>query len=145
VRVAADHDIDGLVEFSDDIHDRPGNAGAFVVVAGRKSALMDQHNDGLNTSRLQLWHQRVHGFGLVAEFETGHGLRGDDAGRPLQRQSDERDRDALEIPDLVGREDGFTRGFFEGAGRQIMKRGAGKRVRPLAFIDGMATAVLLKT
>src|SRR6185437_12756972 len=36
--VAADHDVDGAVEFFDDVDDGAGNAGAFIVVAGRLTA-----------------------------------------------------------------------------------------------------------
>ncbi len=70
--VAADDDVDRAIEFLDDIDDRSGYSGTFIIIAGRKAAFMDQHDDGLDAARLQLRHQRVHRVGLVAEFEPGH-------------------------------------------------------------------------
>ena len=46
----ADDDVDGLVELADDVDDRARDAGAFVVVAGREAALVDQHDDGLDAA-----------------------------------------------------------------------------------------------
>src|SRR6202158_1843288 len=102
--VAADHDVDRAIEFLDDIDDRSGYARTFIVVAGRKTAFMDQYDDGLDTARLQFRHQRVHRVSLVPEFETRDAHRRDDVRRALQRQADEGDRNSLELPDLVSRE-----------------------------------------
>ena len=49
--VAADHHVDRAIEFPDDVDDRSGYAGALVIIAGRESALMDQHDDGLDAAR----------------------------------------------------------------------------------------------
>src|SRR6185437_16555574 len=97
--VAADHDVDGAVEVFDDVDDGAGNAGAFIVIAGGIAAFVDQYDDGLDATRLQFRHQRVHRLGLVPEFQSRDARRRDDAGRTLQRQADERHRDALEFPD----------------------------------------------
>ena len=140
--MAADHDIDRFVELPDDIEDRAGEAWTLVVIAGRKTAFVDQDHDGLDAVRLQFRHERVHRVGLVAEFEAGDALRGDDAGRALQGQADEGNGNTVELSDLVGREDGLAVSGVEGGGGQIMKFGAGKRMRPLAFVDGMTAAVL---
>ena len=67
VRVAADHQVDRLVEVLHDLDDRPADARALVVVAGRHAAFVDQHDDRLDALFPQLGHQRVDGLGLVAE------------------------------------------------------------------------------
>src|SRR6202011_2001608 len=106
--VAADHDVDRAIEFLDDVDDRSGYARTFIIIAGRKTAFMDQHDDGLDAARLELRHQRVHGVGLVPEFETCDADRRDDVRRAFQGQADEGDRNAIELPDLVRREYGLA-------------------------------------
>ena len=76
--VAGDHDVDRLVELLDDVDDRAGDARAFIVVAGRQAAFVDQHHDRLDAARLQFRDQRIHRLGLVAEFEAGDAVRRDD-------------------------------------------------------------------
>ena len=71
MRVAADDEVNGLVELTDDGDDGPGNPRTFVVVAGRKAALVDQHDDGFDAALPQLRHQRVYRLGLVPEFQPG--------------------------------------------------------------------------
>jgi hypothetical protein len=114
VGVAADHNADGGIQLLDDVDDRPGDAGAFVVVAGRKAAFMDQHDDGFDAARHQFRHQRVHRDGLVAEFEAHDADRRNDPGRALQGQPDESRGDAFELPDLIGRQDGLAGRLVEG-------------------------------
>ena len=140
--VAADHDVDRLVEFLDDVDDRSGDSGTFIIIAGRKTAFMDQHDDGFDAARLQLRHQRVHRISLVAEFEACDAHRRDDVGRVLQRQADEGDGNALELPDLVRRKYGPAGALFDGAGGKIVKSCAEERVRALTFVGGMTAAVL---
>ncbi len=103
---------------------------------------MDQHDDGLNAARLQLRHQRVDRVGLVAEFETRDAHGRDDSGRVLQRQADEGDGNAPELPDLVRGKNRLASALVEGRSREIVKPGAGKRVRPLAFVGRVTAAVL---
>ena len=49
---------------------------------------------------------------------------------------------AIEFPDFVRREHGLPGRFVDRAGREIVKRRAGKRMRPLAFVDWMTAAIL---
>ena len=140
--VAADNDIDRFIEFLDDIDDRSGNAGALIIIAGRKAAFVDQHHDGFDAACLQFRHQRIHRFGLVLELKSGDAGRRDDVGRAFQRQADEGDGNAVELLDLVGREDRLAGAFLDGAGGKVAKFRAEKRMRPLAFVDRMAAAVL---
>ena len=142
VRVSADHDIDGLVQFRDDLDDGARNTGTLIVVAARQTTLVDKENDRLDASRLQLRHQRVHRLRLVAEFEAGNALRRNDARRAPQGQPDKGDRNALEFPDLIGRKNRLAGILVEGAGGEIMKLGAGERVRSLTFVGRMAAAIL---
>src|SRR5260370_42083560 len=69
-------------------------------------------------------------------------LRRDDVGRALQRQADEGDRDALELPDFVRREHGLAGALLDGRDRKVVKLRAGERMRPLTFVDWMTAAVL---
>src|SRR5205814_9227550 len=94
VGVAADHHVDCFVEFLDDVDDRSGYAGTFIIVAGRKAAFMDQHDDGLDPAGPQLRHQRVDGLRLVLEFQTLNAHRRHEIGRALQRQANEGDGNA---------------------------------------------------
>ena len=71
MRVAADDEVDGLVELADDGDDGSGNPRTLVVVAGREAALVDQHDDGLDAALPELRHQRVDRLGLVPEFQPG--------------------------------------------------------------------------
>ncbi len=61
---------------------------------------MDQHDDGLNTARLQLRDQRIHGVGFVLEFKARSTHGRNDVGRALQRQADKGDWNPVELPDL---------------------------------------------
>ena len=119
--VAGDHDVDRAVEFLHDVDDRAGDARAFIVVAGRQAAFVDQHHDGLDAARLQFGDQRIHRLGLVAEFEPGRADRRDDVRRALQRQADEGDRNAFELPDLVGGKHGLAGALLDRAGGEIVK------------------------
>ena len=101
--------------------------GAFIVVAGRIAALVDQHDDGLDAARLQFRNQRVHGLGLVPEFEAGDAGRRDDVRRAFQRQADEGHRNAVELPDLVRRKHGLAGALVDGGGGEVVKFRAGKR------------------
>jgi len=104
VGVAADDEIDGLVQLLDDLHDGAADAGAFVVVAFGRAALVDQHHEGLDALLPQLGHQRVDGGRLVAEGQPGDAGWRDHRGRGFQREADEGHRDALEALDVVGRD-----------------------------------------
>ena len=140
--MAADHHIDRAAEFPDDVDDRSGYAGAFIIVAGREAAFMDQHHDGLDAARLQFGQQRVDGVGLVPEFQVGDAGRRHQVRRALQGQADEAHGNAAELPDLVGRKHGLAGALLEGAGGQITKLGAAERMRSLAAVDRMTAAVL---
>ena len=140
--MAADHHIDRAIEFLDDVDDRAGDAGAFIVVAGRETAFMDQHHDGLDAARLQFGQQRVHGVGLVPEFQVGHAGRRDQVRRAFQGQADESHGNAAELPDRVGGKHGLAGALLEGAGGEIAKFGAEERMRPLASVDRMTAAIL---
>ena len=142
VGVAADHDIDGAIELLDDIDDRPGDARAFIVVAGRIAAFVDQHHDRRDAARLQLRHQRVDGVRLVPEFQAGDAGRRHQRRRGFQRQPDEADRDAVENLDLVGRQQRPSGRGLDGAGREIAKRRAHEGMRTAAAVDRMAAAIL---
>jgi hypothetical protein len=142
VGVTADDDVDRLVELLHNIDDRSGNTRAFIVVAGGEAALMDQHHDGLNALGLQFGHQRVDGVRFIPEFETGNAGRRHEAGRAFQRQADEGDGNAVECLDLIGRQQRLAGLGIDGRGGEIVERRAGKGMRALAAIDGMAATVL---
>src|SRR5665213_1281394 len=133
---------DRAVEFPDDIDDGAGDAGAFVVIAGRIAALMDQHDNGLDAARLQLRNQCVHRLGLIPELEARDAGRRDDVRRALQRQADERNRDGLEFPDLESRKQGLAGALVDGGRCEIVKLRARKPMRTLAPVDRMAAAIL---
>ena len=57
------------------------------LVADGKTAFVDEHHDGLDALRFQFRHQRVHGVGLVREFQTGDAWRRNDRRRALQGQA----------------------------------------------------------
>ncbi len=69
--MAADDDIDRLVEFLDDVDDRPGYSRTLIVAAGGKAAFVNQHHDGFDPARPEFRHQRVDGLGFVVELEPG--------------------------------------------------------------------------
>src|SRR6185503_20048573 len=138
----ADHDIDRGIELLHDVDNGSRYTRTFIVVAGRKAAFMDQHDDGLDPSRLQLAGQRVHGLGLVLELQAGRAGWGYDAGPGFQRQADEGDRDAIEFPDLVRREEGLAGGRFDGGSCKIVECRTLEWMRPLAVVDGMTAAIL---
>ena len=81
-------------------------------------------------------------LGLVAEFEVGNAHRRDEARRALQRQADEGDRNAVELPDFIGGKHGLAGALLDRAGGEIAKLRARKRMRSLAFVDRVATAIL---
>ncbi len=103
---------------------------------------MDQHHDRFDAARLQLRHQCIHRLGFVAEFEPGDARGRDDARGLLQGQPDEGDGDALEFPDLVGRQHALARRRLDRGGREIAEFGTRERMRPLAAVDGVAAAIL---
>ena len=140
VGVAAHHDIDGAVEFFYDIDDWSRDARAFIIIADRNAALVDQHNDGLDAASLQFRNQRIDRFGLVAELEAGCGGRRNDVSGALERQADEGDGDAFELTDLVGREQRLAGRFLEGRG--VVKPCSGETMRPQAFVDRVTAAIL---
>ncbi len=141
--MAADHEVHGPVQLRHDLGDRPGDAGALVHAAGRKAALVDQHHDRLDALGPQLGHQRVHGLGLVLEGQAGNSRGHHDAGRAFQGQADERDGDALELPDIVGRQDRLAGRVVDGAGGEVLEARALEVLRLAAVrIAGRAAAVL---
>ncbi|OIQ65558.1 hypothetical protein GALL_528820 [mine drainage metagenome] len=140
--VAADHDVDRAVEFFHNVDDGPGDAGAFIVVAGRKTAFVDQHDDGLDATRLQFGDQRVDGVGLVAEFKTRRADRRNDIGRALQGQADKGDRNPVKFPDLVGRKKSLAGILLDRGGRKVVEFRASERMRPLTCVDRVAAAIL---
>ena len=131
-----------LVELLHDIDDRAGDARALVVIAGRQAAFMDQHDDGLDAARLQFGNQRVHRLGLVAEFEAGGALRRDDVRRAFQVSPMKATGMPSNVPDLIGGKHGLAGRLLDRAGGEIVKLRAQERMRPLAFVDRMAAAIL---
>jgi len=142
VGVAAHHDIDGTVEFPDDIDDRSRDARALIIFADRQAALMDQHHNCLDAASSQFRNQRVDRLGLVAELEAGCGGRRNDVSGALERQADEGDGDAFEMADLVGRKQRRAGRFLEGRGGEVVKPCSGEGMRAQAFVDRMAAAIL---
>ena len=140
--MAGDHDVDRLIELFHDVDDRSRNAGAFIVVARRQSAFVDQDDDGLDAARLQFRDQRVHRAGFVAKFKVGNARRRDQAGCALQGQADEGHGNAVERADFVRRKHGLAGALLERAGGEIAKFRAGEGMRTLAFVDRVAAAVL---
>jgi hypothetical protein len=120
----------------------PGDAGALVHGAGRKAALVDQHQDRLDALGAQLRHQRVHRLGLVLELQAGHAGRRHDARRGLEREADEAHRHAAVALDGIGRQQRLAGGGVDGAGGQVLETRAGEGRGALAAVMRVATAAL---
>ena len=104
VRVAGEDQVDGVVELRRRPDDRPGEAGAIVVPAGRQSALVDHDDDRLDALAPEPWHQAVHRLGLVVELQPRDAACDHRARRALEGQADDRDAHVLELADSVGGE-----------------------------------------
>ena len=140
--VAGNHDIDRAVEFLDDVDDRPRYPRAFIVVAGRIAAFVDQHDDGLDAACLQFRDQRIYGVRLVLEFEAREPDGRNDVGRALQGQADEGNGNPIEFPDCVSWKYRLAGILLDGGGREVMELRAEEGMRPLALVHGMAAAIL---
>ncbi len=103
---------------------------------------MDQDDDGLDAARLQFRDNRIHGVGLVFEFKARRTGRRNDAGSAFQREADEGNGNSIEFPDLVSRKDRLAGRRLDGGSRKVVEFRALERMRPLAFVDRVAAAVL---
>ena len=142
VRVAAHHQVDRLVEALDDVDDSAADARAFVVVAGREAAFVDQQHDRLDALLAQLRHEFIHRLGLVAEAQATHARRHDDARRVFQRQADEGDRNALEGLDVIRRQQRLAAALVDRARGEVLERRTLERLRPFAALRGRTAATL---
>src|SRR5262249_55154228 len=104
--------------------------------------LVDEDDDGLYPALPQLWHQRVHGLGLVAKLEPSDARRRYDFGRVLQGKTDECHGHPFEHLDLISGKERLAGAPVDRAGCEIAELGACEWVRPLAAGRRMAAAIL---
>ena len=133
VGMAADDDVDRLVQLPNDLDDRAGDARALVHSPRSENRPRRSAPRSPGCPCPQLRHQRVDRFGFVMKGQASNAGWHDDVGRRLQRQADEGYRDSVELLDVVGRQDGLARRVVDGAGGEVLEPGAGEAARLAAL------------
>ena len=143
VGVAGDHQVHCPVQTGGDLGDGSVESVSAVALATvGEPALVEQHDNCLDSVGAERGDQRVYGLGLVAEGDALHSEAGHDARRALQRHPDEGYLYAIVLTDGVGREDGAARFVVDDVGGKELELCAGEGIAVQVAVDRMRTALL---